>query len=120
MSTFGRYCCKSPKSTGDNFPAIRRSDRRPPICVVSITLPRSPVSLSSGDEVPPHLYTKVASTARRIFDHQCKKTFATQSGTDAKYHDVSYDGRYGGMSGPDADIVELVLMTPSGCHQLWG
>src|SRR6476660_3788535 len=27
----------------------------------------------------PHLYTKVASTARRILDHQCKKTFATIS-----------------------------------------
>src|SRR5262249_39364703 len=41
----------------DNFPAIRRSDRRPPICVVSVTLPRSPVSLSSGDEVP-HIFTR--------------------------------------------------------------
>src|SRR6202040_3360756 len=28
---------------------------------------------------PPHLYTKVASTAKRIFDRQCKKTFATKS-----------------------------------------
>jgi hypothetical protein len=54
-------------------------NRLPPTCVISITLPRSPVSLSSGDEVPPHLYTKVASTARRIFDHQCKKTLATIS-----------------------------------------
>jgi hypothetical protein len=52
-----RYCCKSPKLPGDNFPAVRRSDRRPPICVVSITLPRSPVSLSSGDEVP-HIFTR--------------------------------------------------------------
>src|SRR3984893_13901030 len=52
-----RYCCKSPKLPGDNFPAIRRSDRRPPICVASITLPRSPVSLSSGDEVP-HIFTR--------------------------------------------------------------
>src|SRR5262249_1163095 len=52
IASFGRYCCKSPKLPGDNFPAIRRSGRRPPICVVSITLPRSPVSLSSGDEVP--------------------------------------------------------------------
>src|SRR5262245_63171216 len=43
---------KSPKLPGDNFPAVRRFDRRPPIYVVSITLPRSPVSLSSGDEVP--------------------------------------------------------------------
>jgi hypothetical protein len=51
------YCCKSPKLPGDNFPAVRRSDRRPPICVVSITLPRSPVSLSSGDEVP-HIFTR--------------------------------------------------------------
>jgi len=30
---------------------------------------------------PPHLYTKVSPTARRIFDHQCKKTFATVSAT---------------------------------------
>jgi len=36
------------------------------------------VSLSSGDEVP-HIYTKIAPTAKRIFDHQCKKTFATIS-----------------------------------------
>src|SRR4029453_6029841 len=52
-----RYCCKSPKLPGDNFLAVRRSDRRPPIYVVSITLPRSPVSLSSGDEVP-HIFTR--------------------------------------------------------------
>jgi hypothetical protein len=52
-----RYCCKSPKLARDNFPAIRRSDRRPPIWVVSITLSRSPVSLSSGDEVP-HIFTR--------------------------------------------------------------
>src|SRR5262249_17979510 len=56
-SALGRYCCKSPKLPGDNFPAIRRSDRRPPICAVSITLPRSLVSLSSGDEVP-HIFTR--------------------------------------------------------------
>ncbi len=29
--------------------------------------------------VPPHLYTKDAPTARRIFDHLCKTTFATVS-----------------------------------------
>ena len=43
-----RYCCKSPKLPGDNFPALRRYDRRPSICVASITLPRLPVSLSLG------------------------------------------------------------------------
>src|SRR5262249_13633386 len=36
---------------------IKTSDARPPICVASITLPRSPVSLSSADEVP-HIFTR--------------------------------------------------------------
>ncbi len=31
-----RYCCKSPKLPGANFPAITRSDLRPPICVVGL------------------------------------------------------------------------------------
>ena len=48
----GRYCCKSPKLPGDNFPAVRRSEQRAPIRMASVTLPRSPVSFSSGDEVP--------------------------------------------------------------------
>src|SRR5260370_42544420 len=42
---------------GANFPAVRQSDLRPPIYVASITLPRSPVSLLSGDEVP-HIFTR--------------------------------------------------------------
>src|SRR5205085_11652611 len=50
-------CCKSPKLPGDDFLAVRRSDRLPPTCVISITLSRSPVSLSSGDEVP-HIFTR--------------------------------------------------------------
>src|SRR5580704_9139859 len=57
MAEMCRYCCKSPKLLGDNFHAIGQSDRRPPICVASTTLPRSPVSLSSGDEVP-HIFTR--------------------------------------------------------------
>src|ERR1700730_7163755 len=52
-----RYCCKSPKLPGANFLAVKKSDRRPPIDVASITLPRSPASLSSGDEVP-HIFTR--------------------------------------------------------------
>jgi hypothetical protein len=54
---FRAYCCKGPKLPGDKFPATRRSQRRPPICVASITLPRLPVSLSSGDEAP-HIFTR--------------------------------------------------------------
>src|SRR5271166_5132545 len=53
----GRYCCKSPKLPGANFPAITRSDLKPPICVASISLGRSLMSLSSGDEVP-HIFTR--------------------------------------------------------------
>src|ERR1700686_3151885 len=56
-SGFGRYCCKSPKLPGANFLAVKKSDRRTPIDVASITLPRSPSSISSGNEVP-HLSTR--------------------------------------------------------------
>src|SRR5580700_2044227 len=56
-SGYGRYCCKSPKLPGANFLAVKNSDRRPPVDVASITLPRSPASLSSGDEVP-HIFTR--------------------------------------------------------------
>jgi hypothetical protein len=52
-----RYCCKSPKLPGANFSAVKKSDRRPPVDVASITLPRSPASLSSGDEVP-YIFTR--------------------------------------------------------------
>src|ERR1700730_17767577 len=35
---------------------------------------------------PPHLYTKFACTAKRNFDHECKKTFATKSATSGLMH----------------------------------
>jgi hypothetical protein len=56
-SALCRLCCKSPKLPGDKFPATRRTNRRPAICVASIALPKSPVSSSSGDEVP-HIFTR--------------------------------------------------------------
>src|SRR5262245_30788576 len=56
MSARGRYCCKSPKLPGANFPAVKKSDTRPPIDVASITLPGSPASFSSDNEVP-HIFT---------------------------------------------------------------
>src|SRR5262249_44020618 len=59
MSAAGRYCCKSPKLHGDNFPAIRRSDRRAAIFIASVALARSLTSLSSGDEVP-HIFTRTS------------------------------------------------------------
>jgi ABC transporter substrate binding protein len=42
---------------GANFLAVKKSDRRPPIDVGPITLPRSPASLSSGNEVA-HMFTR--------------------------------------------------------------
>jgi hypothetical protein len=51
---------------GANFPAVKKSDRRPPIDVASITLPRSPVSLSSGDEVP-HIFTRKSRLRTKEF-----------------------------------------------------
>src|ERR1700738_3379564 len=56
-SGIGRYCCKSPKLPDANFLAVKKSDLRPPIDVAPITLPRSPASLSSGNEVP-HIFTR--------------------------------------------------------------
>jgi hypothetical protein len=61
-----RYCCKSRKSPGDNFPAKGRHDRRPSISVLSIALRRSPVSLRSGDEVP-HIFTRKSRLRPREF-----------------------------------------------------
>ena len=65
-SAYGRYCCKSPKLPGANFLAITRSDLKPPICVASISLGRSPVSLSSGDEAP-HIFTRKSRLRRGKF-----------------------------------------------------
>src|SRR5262249_4013026 len=52
-----RYCCKSPKSSDANFPAVKKSDRRPLIRVPSIALPGSSASLSLGDEVH-HIFAR--------------------------------------------------------------
>src|SRR5438309_11197395 len=60
------------------FSCCKKSDRRPPIDVASITLPRSPASLSAGNEVP-HIFTRKSRVAKRNFDHECKKTFSTAS-----------------------------------------
>jgi len=79
MPAVCRYCCKSPKLPGGNFPATRRSHQRAPILVASVTLPRSPVSFSSSDEVP-HIFTRKSRLQPAEFLIACaKKTFATIS-----------------------------------------
>src|ERR1017187_2629470 len=49
-------------------------------------LPKSSVISSLCDEVPSHIYSKIASRAQRIFDQQCKKTFATISANNGLLH----------------------------------
>jgi hypothetical protein len=77
-----RYCCKSPKLPGDDFPVVSRSDRRTANCAASITLPRSPVSLSVSDEVP-HIFTRksrlqpgkfLITSAKRLLQHYLPET----------------------------------------------
>src|SRR5215510_2801420 len=69
------------------FPAVKRSDRRPPIDVASITLPGSPASFSSDDEVP-HIFTWkspvqpkeiLIASAKRLLQQNLPGTDITQS-----------------------------------------
>src|SRR5215467_13426437 len=76
-SAHGRYCCKSPKLHGDNFPAIRRSDRRAAIFIASVALARSLTSLSSGDEVP-HIFTRTSRLQPGEFLVTCAKRLLQQ------------------------------------------
>ena len=67
-------------------PRIFREDKRWETIADSYTLNRVAEIAGEFDargHVPPHLYTEDAPTARRIFDHLCKTTFATvSSGSD--------------------------------------
>src|SRR5215813_1547345 len=99
MSALCRYCCKSPKLVGDDFPAITQTNRRSPLCVVSITLPRSPVSLSSGDEVP-HIFTRksrlqpgefLISSAKRLLQQYLP--IATERNAAKNRYSVTPSGR---------------------------
>jgi hypothetical protein len=78
--------------------------------VASITLPRSPARLSSGDEVPHIFTTKVACTAKRNFDHEGKKTFATKSA----HKRPAYLGRVGPLRGHWLDCRDRPLRTSRG------
>src|SRR6476659_285115 len=57
MSVECRLCCKSLKTPGDKFPARSRNKPRSLIDVASGSLPKSPMRLSLGDEVP-HMFTR--------------------------------------------------------------
>src|SRR3954464_12497488 len=78
----GRLCCKSLKTPGDKFPARSRNKPRSLIDVASGSLPKSPVSLSPGDEVP-HMFTRkprlqlekfAMNGAKRLLQHNLANT----------------------------------------------
>src|SRR6187401_2066014 len=52
-----RLCCKSRKLEGRDFLAKTRNGKQSPIRIISIALPKSPVSFARGDEVP-HIFTR--------------------------------------------------------------
>jgi hypothetical protein len=72
-----RYCCKSPKLPGANFPAARQSNPRPSIDIALITLPRSSVNLSSGDEVP-RIFTRKSRLQLGELSIACAKRLLQQ------------------------------------------
>src|SRR5229473_191120 len=57
MSPPGSFCCRSRKLQGDEFFAKTRNGKQSTIRITSIALPKSPVSLTCGDEVP-HIFTR--------------------------------------------------------------
>ena len=73
---------QSLKTSGDKFPARSRNKPRSLIDVASGSLPKSPVSLSPGDEVP-HMFTRkprlqlekfAINGAKRLLQHNLPET----------------------------------------------
>jgi hypothetical protein len=63
-------------------PRIFRENKKRKMIADSYTLNRVAEiagEFDAREPIPPHLYTEDAPTARRIFDHLCKTTFATVS-----------------------------------------
>src|SRR5262245_10406955 len=77
-SPLGRFCRKSLQTPGDIFPARRGNKLRSLIDVASGMLPKSPVSLSQGDELP-HTFTlrliNLRSTVQKDFCNKIPNTF---------------------------------------------
>jgi hypothetical protein len=76
-------------------PRIFREDKRWETIADSYTLNRVAEIAGEFDargHVPPHLYTEDAPTARRIFDHLCKTTFATVSSESDRLTAPQRDG----------------------------
>ena len=62
---------KSPKLPGANFPVVKNC----PMKADGL----NHVTEAASEFTPPHIYTKVACTAKRNFDRKCKEIFETKS-----------------------------------------
>src|SRR5262245_37964660 len=112
MSLVGRYCCKSPKLPGANFPAVKKSDRRPPIDVASITLLGSPASFSSDDEVPRIFTWKSPVQPKEILIASAKRLLQQ----NRHFCDIArsqIDFRFRWKSGRAADITAMTEFDPN-------
>jgi len=95
MSAKCRLCCKSRKLQGSDFFAKTRNGKQSTIRIISIALPKSPVSFARGDEVP-HIFTRkprlqpaefLITGAKRLLQHNlpiatklhCSKTTLIRS-----------------------------------------
>src|SRR6187399_3687054 len=72
-----RLCCKSQKLQGSDLIAKTRNGKQSTIRIISIALPKSPVSFARGDEVP-HIFTRkprlqpaefLITSAKRLLQH---------------------------------------------------
>jgi hypothetical protein len=85
-SVIGRIVLQNSKVAA---PRIFRENKKRETITDSYTLSRGAEiagEFNARGSVPSRLYTEDAPTARRIFDHLCKTTFATQSGAQRTSH----------------------------------
>ena len=77
-----RLCCKTRKLQRQEFFAKTRSGRRSPICIPSVAVPKSPVSLTREDQSP-HVLTRktrlkpaefLITCAKRLLQHNHLKS----------------------------------------------
>jgi hypothetical protein len=106
----GRLCCKSPKLPSDKILAIRRTNRRPPIYAASVTLPSSPASSSSGNEVP-HIFTRKSRLQPGEFLVTSAKRLLQQYRHKREVFPCLLCRRSWSISGRNADIAESTPLT---------
>jgi hypothetical protein len=77
MSVSCRFCCKSRKLHRSEFLVNSSNATRPTIRITSVALPRSPLNLACGDEVPQIREKRACGSWN--FDNFSKPTFAKES-----------------------------------------